>query len=168
MRSSTDRRSYITFLSLPVYIIFAVTAGGQSPDDIEVLLREGESFYDEGAYDNAAATYARVLEIEPENDEAIYGYTYSLLAFDERLALDFMKGGLDKSPESFPDDVLVELSLLWCRRGKTDEALELLDGIDSPAASAARRHEAAGRGPHAMDAGSLDAASALSPGRREQ
>ncbi len=138
MRSSTDKRPYIAFLSIPVCIILTVTAAGQSPDDIEVLLREGESFYDEGAYDNAATKYARVLEIDPENNEAIYGYTYSLLALDEQLALDFLKREFDRSPESLPDEVLIELSLLWCRRGKTDEALELLGDIDSPAASAAR------------------------------
>ena len=89
MRSSIVKRSDISLLSLPVVLLLAIAAVGQSPDNIEILLGEAEAYFGEGAYGRAAGTYERVLEIDPENTEAIYGYTYSLLALDEQLALEY-------------------------------------------------------------------------------
>lgn len=138
MRSSIVKRPYIAFLSIPAIIVLAIAAVGQPPDDVELLLSEAETYLDEGVYDKAAAAYARVLETNPENEQAIYGYTHSLLALDERRALDYLKGEIAQNPGRLTDDIRVELASLWCRRGKVEEALELLNDIDAPGARAAR------------------------------
>ena len=138
MRSSIVKRPYIAVLSVPAIIVLAIAAVGQSPEDIELLLNEAETYFDEGAYGEAATAYADILEIDPENEQAIYGYTHSLLAFDEQQTLDYLKYEFTQNPGRLTDDVRVELALLWCRRGKVEEALELLNDIDTPGACAAR------------------------------
>ncbi|MCP4229139.1 MAG: tetratricopeptide repeat protein [bacterium] len=138
MRNSSANLRRFALLALTVAILLALAATGQPAADIEMMLDNAGTYYDAGDYGEAAQTFERILETDSTNAEAISGYTYTLLALDERRALDYLKSEAAQNTGAFPEELNVELASLWYRRGKTEEAVELLDGNEGGPACALR------------------------------
>jgi tetratricopeptide (TPR) repeat protein len=116
---------------------FAVDGEKGKNEEVGGLLDEAAANLEEGRYANAARLYEEVLKIEPADERAIEGYADALLALDEARALEFIK---EKSttPIGVSPDVSAELAELWCRRGLTDAALDLIVENETARASFVR------------------------------
>lgn len=73
-----------------------------NPDDTGFLVMLGEALSQEGADDEALATYARVIELDPRNSTAHYARGSLLLALDRKdEAIDAWRAGLEIDPMNF-------------------------------------------------------------------
>ncbi len=91
---------------------------------IEMLLRKGASFYDEGMIDKAIAAFKDVLKIDPEEPEANYNlgnaYTDKEM-FDDAIVV--YKKAVENNPEFV--DAYLNLSTLYLDMDLIDEAITL-------------------------------------------
>lgn len=116
---------------------FAVNGEENETGEVGRLLEKASASLEEGRYADAARLYEEVLEVEPTDEQAIDGYAEALLALDEARALEFIK---EKSTTAVgvPPEVSARLAELWCRRGLTDAALDLIVKNETALASFVR------------------------------
>ena len=124
-------------LAAAVVLTFAVDGEDESERNVAVMLDEAGAALEEGRYAEAARLYEDVLDVEPENGQAVEGYTTALLTLDEARAYEFV---LERSTtaEGLPAAVSAKLAELWCRRGEYETALDLLEKNETPEASFVR------------------------------
>jgi predicted Zn-dependent protease len=141
------------------------------PNDCQALMLQGQLFYLQGRVSDAAASYARVVELDPDNEDARLRLSTVLLETN--------RGGeayphLEYLRRAVPDDPRVLVRLAQCRlaMGQTDEGRRLLDGVLAsnphyPDALAARGKLAMEDGDMAAAEGWLREAVARDPGANE-
>ncbi len=79
--------------------------GGEVDNGLADALDAAEQMLEEGAADDAAQTFAAVLEEEPENAQALSGVVRSHIAMD---ALDQAAAMLEQAPETLAGDAMLE------------------------------------------------------------
>ena len=98
-----------------------------SPDDERVLYSLGAAYYAAGRFKESMDAMRKVLEINPENAEALNFIGYSLAERGERL--DEAESLILKAMKLKPDSPEIVDSLGWVyfQQGKTDKAVVLLE-----------------------------------------
>jgi tetratricopeptide (TPR) repeat protein len=104
---------------------------GMQPDNVQVLLYRGRVWDRVRAYDKAIEDYRRVLQLDAELDEARLRLANALIEgnsennYEEASAhLEHLRGRQPDNPE-----VLVRLASCRANLNRTEEALELLEGL---------------------------------------
>ena len=127
---------------LKVFAVLAAAAvctlaADDEKEEVAEILGEAAGELDEGRYADAARLYDEALQLEPENERAIEGYTTAVLALDEARVYEFIK---EKSVTAggVPPGVTARLAALWCRRGAYDRALDLVAKNETAEASFVR------------------------------
>jgi tetratricopeptide (TPR) repeat protein len=98
------------------------------PDECQALLLQGTVYDMQGRSDEAIAAYQRVVELDPDNEDARLRLT-GLLMQSSRPADAFPH--LEYLRKARPDDPLILTRIARCRveMGQADEARRLLDGV---------------------------------------
>jgi len=127
----------LSVLAVAAVLTFAVDGEDESERNVAVTLDEAGAALEEGRCAEAARLYGEVLDIEPENGQAVEGYATALLALDESRAYEFI---IERSTaaEGLPASVSAKLAELLCRRGEYETALDLLEKNETPEASFVR------------------------------
>jgi tetratricopeptide (TPR) repeat protein len=127
----------LSVLAAAVVLSFAVDGEDESERNVAFTLDEAGAALEEGRCAEAARLYGEVLDVEPENGQAVEGYATALLALDEARAYEFI---LERSTaaEGLPAGVSTKLAELLCRRGEYEAALDLLEKNETPEASFVR------------------------------
>jgi tetratricopeptide (TPR) repeat protein len=131
------RRGIRTLSVLAAVVVLSFAVDGENERNVAVTLDEAGAALEEGRCAEAARLYGEVLDVDPENGQAVEGYATALLALDEARAYEFV---LERSTaaEDMPAGVSAKLAGLLCRRGEYETALELLEKNETPEASFVR------------------------------
>ncbi len=100
----------------------------EQPDNPQSFYVEGELHDCEGVSEQAVLSYKRVLQLDPEHDEARMKLTAALA---ERRAFDEMLPHLEYLQQHQPDDLQVLVRLAACHAflGRQEAAIQLLDDV---------------------------------------
>jgi tetratricopeptide (TPR) repeat protein len=101
---------------------------GREPDNTQALYLRGNLFRQTDSLQNASADYRRVIELDPERNDARWNLAVALLAIGRYQEAD---GHLRILRRLRPDDeeVLVRLAVCNHRMGRPREARPLLDAV---------------------------------------
>jgi len=116
---------YILFLSL----VYSVTLHAQN--QLEHFLKEGITYHDQGLYDQAIASYQKMLELDPNSSLGHYEISLSYMYNKEYdLAIEHSEKVIEGGGRLLVPAIVVKASS-WSDQGKVEEAIDLLeDTID--------------------------------------
>lgn len=117
------------FFTLCLALVYSVTLHAQN--QLEHFLKEGVAYHDQGLYDQAIASYQKMLELDPNSSLGHYEISLSYMYNKQYdLAIKHSEKVIEAGGRLLVPAIVVKASS-WSDQGKVQEAIDLLeDTID--------------------------------------